>query len=96
MKIDPDFFLLIDPRTKERSVSFTMVIITFVALMIAQGLFIFGKVNNTAQLLEIFISTASLYFGCHISYKGNTYSADKAQQIIEKVETVENEISSKK
>ena len=91
--MNPDFYLLIDPRTKQRSISFTMLIITFIALLVSQGLLIFGKVNNTGQLLEIFISTCSLYFGTHVIYKGQEYGADKVQKIEQTIEKVTNEIS---
>lgn len=52
-----------DPKQKEPSVSLTMLLISFIIVLIAAGLEMAGKVKGTSVTLELFWGTAGLYFG---------------------------------
>jgi hypothetical protein len=54
---------IIDPRTKEPSVSLSMLVISFLGVLIASGLEMSGKVENTSILMEAFYASAGLYWG---------------------------------
>lgn len=62
-----------DPKTKEPSVSLTLLVLSFMALLVASTFHITGLVENTSGLNELFITTAGLYFGRRIQTKsGNS------------------------
>lgn len=52
-----------DPKDKSKSVSLTLLVASFVGLLIASGLEIAGVVETTSGLSELFYSTVALYFG---------------------------------
>lgn len=54
---------LSDPKTKESSVSLTLMVISFVVLLVASTLHIAQLTDNTSSLTELFYATAGLYFG---------------------------------
>ena len=54
---------IVDPKTKEGSVSLTMLVISFIGVMVASGLEMSGKVENTSILMETFYASAGLYWG---------------------------------
>jgi hypothetical protein len=54
---------IIDPKTKEKSVSLTFVVITSVLCCIAAGLEMAGVVKSTSILMELYMSSCGLYFG---------------------------------
>ena len=58
-----------DPRTKAPSVSLTLLVLSFLALLIASTFHLSGLVQNTSSLTELFAITSSLYFGRRISTK---------------------------
>lgn len=64
---------LIDPKTKELSVSLTMVVTSGVLCVIGAGLEMAGVVNGTSILFEMFMAACGLYFGRRFSgSKGQT------------------------
>ena len=79
---------LIDPKTKSESVSLTLLVITFVAVLVAIGLNIAKLTESTGPVMELFYSVCALYFGRKINIKGNTFSSDQAQEVVTKVEQV--------
>lgn len=56
-------FWLSDPRTKQPSVSLTMLTVTFVTFLVTSILQMLGKGTSPAGLTEMFGITAGLYFG---------------------------------
>jgi len=54
---------IVDPRTKEQSVSVTLLITSFVICVIAIGLEISGVVKSTSVAFELYGAAAALYAG---------------------------------
>jgi len=54
---------IIDPRTKEPSVSLTMVVINGVICLIAAGLEMSKVIESTSILMELYLTACGLYFG---------------------------------
>lgn len=52
-----------DPKTKEKSVSLSLMVVSFVALLVASTFHLSGLVQNTSSLTELFGICTSLYFG---------------------------------
>ncbi len=55
--------LLLDPKSKQKSVSLTLVIISFILVVSAAGFQVAGKVDNVSVFFEMFLTTSGLYFG---------------------------------
>jgi len=68
-------FFLTDPKTKEKSVSLTFVVLAFTACMVAGALQIAGKIETVSICMELFYSSASLYFARRFSVKGQEFNA---------------------
>lgn len=52
-----------DPKDKLPSVSLSLLMFSFVALIIASVLHMTGKINETSSLTELFYACGGLYFG---------------------------------
>jgi len=61
-------FLFIDPKNGKASVSLTMMLLSFLIVLIAAGLDMSGKVKGTSVILEIFWGTTALYFGRKLNF----------------------------
>lgn len=59
---------LTDPKTKDKSVSLTLLMISFVGIIISGSLEISGIVNTTSVLPEIFYGCCATYFGRRIKF----------------------------
>ena len=70
---------LIDPKTKESSVSLSMLVITFVTTLVAAGLHMTGKVTDTSILTEMFYANCALYFGRRFSVGKISTSSEKTE-----------------
>ena len=81
-----DWYLLNDPKQNQKSLTFSLAVYTFILLMIAEGLEIANITHTVGDMLGIFISSISLYLGRRINFGGQQYSAEKAEQIEEKIE----------
>lgn len=77
---------IIDPKTKEESISLTLMLVTFLIVSVLGVLESLEKVKSTGPFVEILLSFIALYFGRRMTFKGQSYSADKAEEIKEKVE----------
>jgi hypothetical protein len=77
---------LIDPKTKEESVSLTLAIFCTFLLTGAGIAQVLGKINTLGPFVEMFFSSWALYFGRRFSVNGKSYSSDKAEDIKQKVE----------
>jgi len=58
---------VVDPKTKEPSVSLTLMIVSFVLALAAWALILAKKIEAPSIIMELFYSTACLYFGRKIS-----------------------------
>lgn len=58
-----------DPKTKEKSVSLTLLMVSFLAIIVCSVAHVFGKLDSTGPLLELFYATAALYFGRRVNFK---------------------------
>jgi hypothetical protein len=67
---------LVDPKTKEPSVSLTLMAVSFFVALVAIGLNIAKVTDNTSSAMELLITTAGLYFGRRLNFKGNVYGSD--------------------
>ena len=65
-----------DPKTKEPSVSLTMLVVSFTGVLIAAGLHMADIVKDTSIMTEIFYANVALYFGRRFSMGGKTFSSD--------------------
>lgn len=52
-----------DPKTKEPSISLTIVVITGILCLIGAGLEMGGVVKSTSMLMELYLTACGLYFG---------------------------------
>ena len=75
-----NLFWVVDPRTKEISVSLTLLMITFLGSIVACGLEMAGKIESTSSIVELFYATTALYFGRRMSFGGKAFSSDAAPE----------------
>lgn len=61
-----------DPKSKEPSVSLSLMFISFVALLCASTLHLAKMTENTSSLTELFGITTSLYFGRRFTSKSGS------------------------
>lgn len=69
---------LIDPTTKLPSVSLTLLVISFAALLVASGLHLKHLTDNTSSLLQTFVTCSGLYFGRRFN-KNGTFVPDNKE-----------------
>jgi hypothetical protein len=81
---------LTDPKTKQPSVSLTILMISFVAAVVAAGLHLAKVTDSTSTCTELFYSACTLYFGRRFTFAGKSFSSDTAQQIEQKIENITN------
>lgn len=75
-----------DPSTGLKSVSLTILIVSFTAVIVAGSLNMAGVVATTSLFTEIFYASTALYFGRKMTVNNKNFSADKAEEIKEKIE----------
>lgn len=69
---------IIDPKTKEESVSLTFLSVSFCLLIVVGAAALFKKVDNVSIFDSLFYSTAGLYFGRRISFNKDSKEIDKS------------------
>jgi hypothetical protein len=69
---------LTDPKTSQKSVSLTLMMISFLVATIAVLLNIAKVTDNVSSSAELFYGCAALYFGRKLNFKGNVFSASDA------------------
>jgi len=73
--------LIKDPKGDQApSVSLTMMLVTFIVLLVAAGLEMAGKVKGTSIILEAFWGTAGLYFGRKFTARGQVIGVEKDKE----------------
>lgn len=65
-----------DPKTKEPSVSLTLLVVSFLGLVIVGALEIFQMVKTTSVFETLFMTTSGLYFGRRLSLGKDTKSLE--------------------
>lgn len=58
-----------DPKTKEPSLTLTLMWISFYMLIAGSIAFIFGQIETTGPLLEIYVTNATLYFSRRFTFQ---------------------------
>jgi hypothetical protein len=69
-----------DPKTKEASVSLTMLVVSFAIALVACGLQMAKVVENISSVTELFYATTALYFGRRFSAGSKTFSSESTDQ----------------
>ncbi len=82
-------FWVKDPVGKLPSVSLTLVMVTFVGVLVAGALEMAGVVKSTSLFGEIFYSSIALYFGRRMTIGNKNFSSDKAEEVVNKVKELE-------
>lgn len=65
-----------DPKTKEPSVSLTMLVVSFVGVLVAAGLQMSNVIKDTSVMTEIFYANVALYFGRKFSAGSKSYETE--------------------
>lgn len=82
-----------DPsHNNQPSISLTLLVVTFVATLVAAGCEIAGLSKTTSCLTDMLYSFCALHVGHRFVAAGKTYDSDKAVELEEKVETFEKKI----
>lgn len=58
-----------DPKTKEPSLTLTLMWISFYILIAGSIAFILGKIETTGPLLEIYVTNSTLYFSRRFTFQ---------------------------
>ncbi len=66
---------LTDPTTSKKSVSLTLMVLSFFGCIVGGGLQIAGKTETVSICLELFYGCSALYFGRRFSMNGKTFDA---------------------
>lgn len=67
MQVKIPFF--VDPKDGKQSVSLTLLVLSFVALLVASTFHIAKVTENTSSLMELFMTCSGLYFARKFSTK---------------------------
>ena len=71
---------ILDPKTKEPSVSLTLLVLSSLIFVVTMGLEMFDVIQKTSMTFEFFGSSAALYFGRRISFNGKNFSSEKEEE----------------
>lgn len=66
-----------DPKDGKKSVSLTLLVVSFVALLVGCYMELAGKSKGLSGLQELFFTTAALYFSRRVSVKGTSFSVSQ-------------------
>lgn len=78
--MDISKILVQDPKEKVPSVSLTMMLASFIIVLIASVLDMMGKVKSTSIILEVFWGTCGLYWGRKFNSKSGNNVEPEAKQ----------------
>lgn len=68
-----------DPKTKEPSVSLTLLLVSFGGVLLAACMQMAGIISDTSVLTELFYANTALYFGRRFTFKNNNFSSEKTE-----------------
>lgn len=75
---------LIDPKTKEKSVTLTLLFLSFLLVIGAIICQIIGKVDSTSVSLELFYACLANYFGRKFDFKRVKTGKDESTELSQK------------
>lgn len=78
-----------DPKTKEESISLTLLVVSFIAVLVSGTFQVIGRLESTGPFTELLYSFVALYWGRRFTFGGKQFTSEKAEEIKEKVK--ENE-----
>lgn len=67
----------IDPKNKKPSVSLTLMLVSFILLVILSTLKALEHVNSVGAFQELFYATAALYFGRRVQVGNKLFSSEE-------------------
>jgi len=70
----------IDPKTNKESVSLTLMLVSFVILVVLSTLKAMESVSNVGAFQELFYATAALYFGRRVSVNNKLFSSTSTKK----------------
>ena len=70
-----------DPVTNKPSVSLTLMVVSFIGVVVAEILQIAGKVETVSIGMELFGTCTALYFGRRFTFGGKSYDASTITSI---------------
>ena len=68
---------LLDPATNKQSVTLTMTIVMFIGCLIAATLNMFGFIEHTSIMLEMFWGILATYIGRRINFPTSSSSRER-------------------
>lgn len=71
---------VIDPKDKAPSVSLTLLVISFIAVLISWGLVLSGKVTEVGPVLELLYASMANYFGRRLSISTSKGKVDASAE----------------
>lgn len=77
-----------DPKTKEKSVSLTILVYSFILLIVVGVFQVLNKVATTGPFSELFYSSVALYFGRRLNFGGKVFTSETASETVQTVEQV--------
>lgn len=80
------FHYLNDPKDGKPSVSLTLLMVSFLGVLVAASLQLAKVTDSTSVMTEVFYSTLALYFGRRFTVGSKTFTADQASQVEAEVE----------
>lgn len=79
-KKEQNIVMLLKDSTDQKSVSHTLLMVTFVACLIASGLECFGVIKTTSILLEMLWGFVALYFGRRFTFAGKQFESNASKE----------------
>lgn len=70
-----------DPKSKEPSVSLTILVVSFLGMLAVGGLHVADKISTVSLFPELFYSAVALYFSRRLNIGGKLFTSDKAEEI---------------
>jgi len=77
-----------DPKDGSPSVSLTLLVISFIAVLAANVLQMLGKISNCGSLQELLYAFVALYFSRRFNFAGKSFTSDPAEDAVQKVNEV--------
>lgn len=71
---------LIDPKTSTPSVSLTLLIISFIGVVVAGALQLAGKTETASVFLELFYANCALYFSRRFTMNGKSFDSTQSEK----------------
>ena len=70
----------VDPKTEKESISLTLMLVSFVILVVLSTLKALEHVNSVGAFQELFYATAALYFGRRVNINNKLFSSEPTKK----------------